>query len=174
MADQPLRLAARDADDLQVIAACVQDALVPIGEMAYLPAERRFVLAINRFRWDRVDPGDPDKGGGPASRADTQRDAAFWEEGDTGPHYERVHSGLRFEGVTGVRTRGIDLRNRDRILELLTVQSEGNAVLLVFADSAAIRLEIAALDCYLEDFGEGWSTRWRPRHPDDAGPGGSP
>jgi len=174
MAENPLKLAARDADDLEVIAACVQDALVPIGEMAFLPAEQRFVLAINRFRWDRIDPNESPKGSRPSTRGAPSRDAAFWEKGDAGPRYERVHSGLRFERVTSVRTRGIDLRNRDRILELLTVQSEANAVLLLFAGDAAIRLEVAELQCYLEDFGEGWPTRWRPSHLDDAGPGGSP
>ena len=55
MAEERLKLSAGDADDLAVIAACTQDALAPIGEMAFLPAERRFVLALNRFRWDRLD-----------------------------------------------------------------------------------------------------------------------
>ena len=53
MTGQPLKLYAKDEEDLAVIAAVAQDALVPIGEMAFLPAEKRFVLALNRFRWDR-------------------------------------------------------------------------------------------------------------------------
>ncbi len=162
----PLKLVARDADDLAVIAACVQDALVPIGEMAFLPAEGRFILALNRFRWDR-----------PNADADTAidvRDAAahgdaeFWLTGDSGPSFERVHSALRFEQVTAVRTRGIDLKKRDRILELLTIHLEPNTVLMVFAGDAMIRVEMTGLLCYLEDFGAGWPTRWKPRHPEDS------
>jgi DUF2948 family protein len=174
MADAPLKLAARDPADLEVIAACVQDALVPIGEMAYLPAEQRFVLVLNRFRWDRIDPKRAVEAERPNSRSQTERDAAFWEAGDSGPPYERVHSGLWFERVTAVRTRGIDLHNRDRILELLTIRSEPNAVSLLFAGNAAVRVEVAELRCFLEDFGEAWPTRWRPRHREDDGAGGGP
>jgi Protein of unknown function (DUF2948) len=89
------------------------------------------------------------------------------EEGDKGPAFERVLSGLRFESVTAVRTKGIDLRNRERILELLTVHAEPGLILLVFSGSAIIRLEVEELRCYLEDFGDAWPTRWRPHHPDD-------
>jgi len=168
MADNRLKLAAKDTEDLAVIAACVQDALAPIGEMAYLPAERRFVLALNRFRWDRVDAAalafrDSDR----SSQKD-RGDAAFLEAGDRGPPYERVHSGLRFENVTAVRTRNIDLRNRERILALLTIHADPGSVSLVFAGDAVIRLEVTELRCYLEDFSDAWPTRWRPQHPDDA------
>jgi hypothetical protein len=161
-APDSLKLNASDAEDLAVIAACTQDALVPIGDMAYLPAEQRFVLAVNRFRWDQLKAGEIDRKGEPESRGD----AAFIEEAGGGGRYERVLSGLRFEQVTAVRTHGIDLRNRERILELLTIRSEPGAVLLVFAGGAMIRIEVAALQCYLEDFGDAWPTRWRPRHPE--------
>jgi len=47
-----LRLLARDEEDLAVISAILQDALIPVSEMAYLPDERRFALVANRFRWE--------------------------------------------------------------------------------------------------------------------------
>jgi hypothetical protein len=167
-----LKLSARDAEDLAVISACVQDALVPIGEMTYLPAEQAFLLALNRFRWDRIDPNAPEppvvssRGSGPP------KDAVFWEPSDRGPAYERVMSGLRFEHVTSVQTRGIDLRKRERILELLTIHAEPGAAILVFAGDATIRLEITELRCFLEDFGQTWPTRWRPYHPEEGGKAG--
>jgi hypothetical protein len=168
MADERLKLSARDADDLAVIAACAQDALAPIGEMAFLPAERRFVLALNRFRWDRLDAAKLASPHGGRRSPGQRGDAAFLESSDRGPAYERVHSGLRFENVTAARTKNIDLRNRERLLELLTIQTEPGTVSLVFAGGALIRLEVTELRCYLEDFGDAWPTRWRPRHPDDA------
>ncbi len=167
MAQERLRLAAHDANDLAVIAACVQDALVPVVDMAFLPAEKRFLLALNRFRWDRL---DAEKLVAAADSRPVSRrggDVPFWEQGDKGPAFERVLSGLRFESVVAVRTKGIDLRNRERILELLTIQSEPGAVLLVFAGNVTLRLEIEELSCFLEDLGDSWPTRWRPRHPDD-------
>ncbi len=45
-----LRLKAEDGDDLSVIAACLQDALIPLSEMVYLAEERRFLAAFTRFR----------------------------------------------------------------------------------------------------------------------------
>jgi hypothetical protein len=164
-----LKLSARDAEDLAVISACAQDALVPIGEMTYLPAEQRFLLALNRFRWDRIDPTAPEAPAIPNRRSGPPKDAVFWDPSDRGPAYERVMSGVRFEHVTSVQTRGIDLRKRERILELLTIHAEPGAVVLVFAGDATIRLEITELLCFLEDFGQTWSTRWRPRHPEDRG-----
>ncbi len=46
-----LKLAALDTDDLQVVSAHVQDALVTASDMRYLPGESRFVLAMKRFAW---------------------------------------------------------------------------------------------------------------------------
>ena len=48
----PLKLAGKDADDLQVISAMIQDALVPLAVVAFLADEQRFVLALNRYRWN--------------------------------------------------------------------------------------------------------------------------
>lgn len=168
--EQPLKLWAKDVEDLAIIAAVAQDALVPIGEMAFLPADKRFVLALNRFRWDMSgNIGAQAAEGGPATGQ--TGDAAFFDPDQRRRGFERVMSGLRFESVTAVRTKGIDLRNRDRILELLTIHAEPGAILLVFSGTAIIRLETDELRCYLEDFGEAWPTRSVPRHP-EVPPGG--
>ena len=54
-----LRLRACDKEDVQVIAACLQDALIPLREMAFMAEERRFLAAFNRFQWERLaDPVD--------------------------------------------------------------------------------------------------------------------
>lgn len=162
MQAEPLKLMANDADDLAVIAACVQDALVPIGDMAFLPDEHRFVLAVNRFRWDMLPAGN-DRARTTADEPLRSRDARFLSSG--GSVFERVHSGLRFEAVSRVQTTKIDLRHREQILELLTLHAEANKVFLVFAGGGGICLEIDRLQCFLEDFGEGWPTCRRPSHP---------
>jgi hypothetical protein len=160
---RPLKLFAGDAEDLAVVAAVAQDALVPISEIAFLPADQRFVLVLNRFRWDGFDGvGAPSPR---AAREGSARDAPFLDSADQ-PPYERTLAGLRFEKVTAVGTRGIDLRNRDRILELLTIHAEGDSILLVFAGNATIRLGIGEIRCFLEDFGSSWPTRHLPSHPD--------
>ena len=53
MADpQPLRLLANDADDLAVISAALQDAVVKVGDIIFEPKARRLTIALNRYCWE--------------------------------------------------------------------------------------------------------------------------
>jgi len=137
---KPLRLRAEDLGDLTVIAAALQDALVPVGDMAWLRDEGSFVMAVNRFRWE----------------AD-------------GEQHERVHAGLRFDKVEQVQYRGIDHRDRGGFLELLTIACDEGRVVLHFAGGAAIRLEVEKLTCALADLDEPWPTAWKPGHEEEEG-----
>ena len=49
MAD--MKLQALDAEDLGVVSAQCQDATVRVADLAYVPADKRFVLVCNRFDW---------------------------------------------------------------------------------------------------------------------------
>lgn len=140
----PLKLRAADLNDLSVVAAMVQDALAPIGDIAYLADEGRFVIALNRFRWE------------------AELDAKV--PGPAGGLHERVHAGLCFERVKSVQYRNIDRHARGRYLELLTIACDEGRVVLHFAGDAAIRLEVEELTCYLADLDEPWPTSWRPQH----------
>ncbi len=143
-----LKLKAGDTEDLETIAAFLQDAVVPMSEMAFQRAERRFALVANRFRWEAA--------GG---------------ERVEGRIYERVHCGVRFENVTAVRVQNLDQHRRGDILSLLTVTAGEGVIDLVFAAGGLVRLEVDRIACRLEDFDEPWPTQWRPAHPEDAGDG---
>lgn len=162
----PLKLRAADEEDLTVVAACLQDALVPIGDMTYMPQDRRFVLVANRFRWEAGAPAVD-----AAGTADGTADAAY--DGGPDPRFERVNCGVWFDGVRAVRTRSVNLRDRGLILELLTMRLDGERLLLMFAGGATIMLEVEGLRCFMEDIGEPWPTPWRPGHPAETaeGPG---
>ncbi|MFQ5784976.1 MAG: DUF2948 family protein [Alphaproteobacteria bacterium] len=161
---RPLKLRAHDAEDLQAIAACLQDALVPLSDVAYLKPEKRFVMVANRFRWEgaatqgpaaaRPEPGSP--GDARFEAAGKDRPARF---------FERVNCGVCFDRVTKVRVRGVDLRDREQILNLLTLGAAPGAITLVFSGGAEIRLEVSQIRCHMEDLGEPWPTPWRPSHP---------
>ncbi len=149
----PLKLRATDGEDLAVVSACLQDALVPLGDATYLAEDKQFVLVANRFRWE----------------AEGRRQGRL---------SERVLCGLCFENVVAVRRRGIGQGKRAGLLSLLAVgvsedngapavDGAGPAVLLAFSGGAAIRLETTGLLCHLEDLGESWPTRWQPEHPKD-------
>ncbi len=139
-----LKLRAADTEDLAVISAILQDSLVTIGEMAYLPEESRFVLVANRFRWEP-------------------------RPGETRKNFERILSGLCIDGVTAVRRRGFHPREAERILSLLAIRANDvekpTALILDFAGGSSIRLEVGRIMCHLDDLGEPWPTRWRPKHP---------
>jgi len=50
--ENPLRLRCEGAEDLTIVSALIQDAVVPVSEIAWQPAARRFGCLINRFRWE--------------------------------------------------------------------------------------------------------------------------
>jgi hypothetical protein len=134
-----LKLRAEDAEDLAVMSAFLQDALVPVADMVFLPDERRFVLVVNRFMWER--PPLDKKG-----------------------RCERTLTGIAFDGVTAVRVRGFERSERDRILQVLAVRAISGSIIFEFSGDDAMRLETGRILCHLEDIGEPWPTPWRPRH----------
>ena len=140
-----LRLRAEDGDDLAVISACLQDAIVPVRDLAYDPDQREFLLVANRFRWEN--------GVAPAP-------------GETA--FERTLCGLAFRDVSGVSYRGFRRSEGDRLLSLLAIRPEDGAedrtVLLEFSGGAVIRLEVGHIDAHATDLGEPWPTPWRPDH----------
>jgi hypothetical protein len=149
---QPIRVMAKDAEDLAVVASCLQDALVPLSEMRFLKGENRFVMLVNRFRWEQ---GDTLKGTGGG-------DASF---ADAAAGNQRINSGLCVDGVTAVRSRGIDREKPAKFLSLMTLALDGrNTLNLVFSGGGVIQLEIESPSVFLQDFGEAWPTQWRPDH----------
>jgi hypothetical protein len=140
---QPLRLLAEDADDLKVLSAAVQDAVLKIGDIVYEPQGRQLTIALNRFRW---------------------------ENGVRRP--ERVRAGLQFGGVLNVRSRKLRRDAKGAVVSLLDVTFEpsgaaedpGGAVILRFSGDADLRLEVEALDAALADVSAPWPARRAPAH----------
>jgi hypothetical protein len=151
----PLRLRAEDAEDLAVISACLQDALVAVRDIAYDPDTRVFVLVANRFRWEDC-PG----------------------AGGNAP-FERTLCGVTFGHIAAASYRGFDRGEKDRILALLAIRPVSDALSgggptgekrpgvtidLEFAGNAQIRLAAAMLRVRARDFGNPWPTAWQPLH----------
>jgi Protein of unknown function (DUF2948) len=136
-----LKLRAEDADDLAVISACLQDALVAVRDLAYVPEDRAFLFVANRFRWE--------SGLRPAP-------------GEAG--YQRILCGISFSEVVAVSYNGFRRSENGRILSLLAIRAESGAIHLEFSGGAAIRLEAARILCHARDLGEPWPTPWQPHH----------
>jgi len=141
----PFKLRAEDADDLKVISACLQDALVAVRDLAFVQPDRTFLMVANRFRWER------------GSRS---------AQGDAG--YQRTLCGITFGAVAGVSYHGFRRSEDERILSLLAIRpgrgSGAEAILLEFSDGATIRLDAGRILCHAQDLGEPWPTPWQPRH----------
>ena len=156
-----LKLRAADEEDISVISACMQDALVACNDLSFLPGEQRFVLVGQRFKWENCPEFlRPDLAGPEYANADPCE------------NYERVNAILVFDHVTGARLFDLDTTQDANILELLAIAVEpreegedGASVILFFAGGGAIRLEVQRILCHLEDLGDSWPTKNRPIHP---------
>ena len=131
--EAPLRLVAQDADDLKVLSALVQDAVLPVTELKFDPRRRRFAALLNRFRWE--------------DREQAQR---------SGRPFERVRSLLVIEDVRKVQSMGFDRADTDQVLSLLSLSfdpgEDGTGRLtLVLAGDGAVALDVEALEVRLDD-----------------------
>ena len=150
-----LKLIALDAEDLNVISAHLQDAVVRLADMTYLPGEKRFAAVANRFDWAQA----LDETSGSAKRT---------------KEFERRRAGLRFERVLGARVHALNLADKTATLSLLAITFEPSSVpesvdgeiLLTFSGGAAIRLHVECLEVEMQDLGAAWSAVNAPRHPD--------
>ncbi len=135
-----LKLLALDSEDLEIVSAHVQDAVVRVGDMGYSKNDRRFVLLINRYAWETGD-----KRG------------------------QRKRAGLHFDHVTSAHAEGFDLNSKEGVLELLAVTFEpsdapAGQVLLTFAGGGRVRLDVECLEARLRDLGGVWAAKAQPKH----------
>jgi len=136
-----LKLRAVDSEDVQVISAVLQDSIAPVCDMVFQAEDKKFVMVVQRLR----------------------------RESDAKAN-ERICCALTINGITAVQTQGIDLDQRERMLDLLAIILEARQQMtLVFAGNAKIRLELANWFVALEDFGESWPALCNPCHEDKVG-----
>jgi Protein of unknown function (DUF2948) len=144
-----LKLVALDKDDMEVVSAHVQDALVRVVDIFWKPREHRFVMAMNRFDWLGAVEAKP------GTKAD----------------YRRCRTALRFERVLTCKTRNIDPSGKDACLNLLAVEfsetdTPAGCVTLTFSGGGMIRLDVECLEAELADLGEVRTASICPDHSD--------
>lgn len=131
-ADRPVKLWATDADDLRVLSALLQDAVLPVSEISFDRGARRFAALVNRYRWE-----DHDR---------ALRDGAP----------ERVQALLVIRDVHALASDGFSQQDRDLVLSILTIefvaQADGaGVVLLRLSGHGDMRLQVECLDVLLRD-----------------------
>jgi hypothetical protein len=139
-----LKIAALDQEDLSIVSAHVQDAVAKVGDLMWQPAQKRFVMAMNRFAWER-------------------KPRFFWQR------HERRRSVLHFDRVLSARRTGMGTLRDDQVLSLLALrfiegEAPGGEIELTFSGGAAVRLQVECIEARLTDLGGAWSATSRPRH----------
>jgi hypothetical protein len=138
-----LKLTAFDADDLSVISAQMQDAVIRAGDIRFLPRAKKLVMLANRFAWDEVEGLD----GG----------------------LRRHRSGLHFSRISRVRAHRIRQDNPDAVLALLAITFEAGEepsgkIRLEFSGGGTLEAEAECIEAALEDIGPAWGARHMPSH----------
>jgi hypothetical protein len=135
-----LKLVALDAEDLTILSAHLQDAVLKVGDLRYDRKARRFLLPLYRYVWE--------------GRSRTP---------------ERRNTVLDFGRVAAVRSQGMPQDRPQEVLSLLTVRFEAaeppsGTIELVFSAGAMIRVEAECIEARLSDLGGAWEASSRPRH----------
>lgn len=141
-----LKLIALDGEDLGVLSAHLQDAVLRVSDLAYLKAEQRVAMVVNRFDWT----------------SSKTKDGQF----------SRRRAGLRFEKVISAQVTGFSLNDKSKVLSLMaitfeTTEDPAGVIQIVFSGDAAIRLQVECVEAELRDLGAQWATKTMPHHPDD-------
>lgn len=146
----PLALGVADTEDLQVVAALLQDAILSAGDTSYDPKRRQFALLLNRFRWEDAE----------AARREMRP-------------YERVRSVLVISDALRVGSDGIDPKDADLVLELLGItwqpgEDGTGTVQLQFAGDGTIAVAAESLNMDLRDVTQPYiaPSGQMPQHPE--------
>ena len=144
-----LRIVALEPDDLGVISAHMQDAIIRIADINYNSKLRQFVLVANRFEGEQAES------------------SIIGQVGHIG---HRRRTGISFSQVRNVRSQNIRQGADDAVLSLLAVEfvagktAPDGVVKLVFSGGGSIELDVECVEAQMEDLGPRWATANIPAH----------
>ena len=139
-----LKLLATSDEDLRVIAAHLQDAIVSVRDIANLKINRIFLIQLNRFMWEDVEKGIFRKN-------------------------KRIRTVLKFDNVISVVSKNINIKANDSFLDFLTIESnllpdKSYEIKLIFSGDSVIKIKAEVVDVSLDDQGSSWETKAQPEH----------
>ena len=98
MKEKNLKLIARSVQDLKVVSAHLQDAIVNVADIANLKKNKIVLLQLNRFMWEDVEKG------------------VFRKN-------KRIRSILKFDNVSKVLSKNIEQAKKENFLDFLTIET---------------------------------------------------
>ena len=130
-----IKLFARSAKDLEIIAALCQDSVGIFENIHRNKKEKSFSILVNRFKWENSN-----------QVKDRKRKPL------------RVRTVLFFRWVLSVKSRGLKRKELGKYFNLLDVNYKSiddlNIIRLIFSDNVEISLEVEYLEAFMKDIGE--------------------
>jgi len=139
-----LKLIANSDDDLRVISAHLQDAIVSPSDIAHLKKSRIFLIQLNRFMWEDVEKG------------------VFRKN-------KRINTILKFDNVIGVYSKNINSKDKERFLDFLAIETnilpdKYYEIKLIFSGDSVIKIRSEVIEVTLDDQGSPWESKTKPKH----------
>ena len=139
-----LKLIAKTEEDIKVVSAHLQDSILSVTDIANLKKNKIFLMQLNRFMWEDVEKG------------------VFRKN-------KRILCILKFENVLSVYSKNLDQKKKDHFLDFLAIESKllsdkSYEIILHFAGDRLIKVNSEVIDCFLDDQGEPWETKNKPKH----------
>ena len=144
MKPKNLKLIAKTEEDLRVVSAHLQDSIVSVGDIANLKKNKIFLIQLNRFMWEDVEKG------------------VFRKN-------KRIRTVLKFENILSVVSRNINQIKKDKFLDFLAIETNitpdnNYEMKIIFAGDSIIRVISEVIEVTLDDQGEAWNTKNKPKH----------
>ena len=122
------KIIASDNEGLQMISACTAGAKVKVSDIKYLAENKVFLISVERTK---IETDQEDK---------------------------KINSICRFDCVDKVKSKNIDQKNEDLVLELIAIDYLKNKddyeINLIFSNNAHIALTTETIEVRLEDQSE--------------------
>ena len=144
MEPKNLKLIARTVEDLRVVSAHLQDSIANVSEKKKIKKNKIFLMQLNRFMWEDVEKG------------------VFRKN-------KRIRTILKFENVLNVLSKNIDQSKKKKFLDFLAIETNitpdnNYEMKIIFAGDSIIRIISEAIEVTLDDQGEAWDTKNKPKH----------
>ena len=144
MRPKNLKLRAKTEEDLRVVASHIQDSIASVSDIANLKKNKIFLMQLNRFMWEDVEKG------------------VFRKN-------KRIRTILKFENVLNVLSKNIDQRKKNKFLDFLAIETNitpdnNYEMKIIFAGDSIIRILSEVIEVTLDDQGEAWDTKNKPKH----------
>ena len=144
MVAKNLKLIAKTEEDIKVVSAHLQDSILSVADIASLKKNKIFLMQLNRFMWEDVEKG------------------VFRKN-------KRIRTVLKFDNVLKVFSKNINQKKKDNFLDFLAIETikmpdNNYEMKITFAGDSIIRIIAEVIEVTLDDQGDAWDTKNKPKH----------